>query len=197
YFITFLQLNALCQAKKSILHINATRPPIQVHPPVNRVPQGFFDGVSSSHLSAQSHTHSSALSSSTLLERLFHRSHDTSPSSPLDWARNFLTRHGQSGEGTELQGRGSAVVEVPYAKGKRRNACAREKRKRLLPLKNPASGSSQPPKPDVAKPPLQAQAADPSSSTTPAIADATITTGWTLDSLLAPHLHQENPPKAN
>ncbi|KAG2343491.1 hypothetical protein BDR05DRAFT_1000102 [Suillus weaverae] len=67
---------------------------------------------------------------STFISRLFHRSpsdpHDTSPSSPLDWARNLLKRRGQSDEGTELQGDSSAVVEVPYAKGKRRNASARE-----------------------------------------------------------------------
>jgi hypothetical protein len=76
-----------------------------------------------SQFSAQIHTRSSALSSSTLLERFSHRSlsntHDTSPSSSLDWARNFSTRRGQSSEGTELQGRGPAVVEVPCAPGQR------------------------------------------------------------------------------
>ncbi|KAG2750529.1 WD40 repeat-like protein [Suillus brevipes Sb2] len=163
--------------------VNATRPPIQVRPPVNRVPQGFFDGVPPSHFSAQSHTRSSALAGTTFIGRLFGHSpsdaQDMSPSSPLDWVRNLLKQHRQSGEGTELQGRSLAVVEVPYAKGKRRNACAREKRKRPLPPKNTTAGSSHPPKPNIAKPPLQTQPADSSLSTTPAIADATITTGTT------------------
>ncbi|KAG2739291.1 hypothetical protein P692DRAFT_20756070, partial [Suillus brevipes Sb2] len=154
-----------------------------VRPPVNRVPQCFFNGVSPSHFSAQIHTRSSALLSSTLLERFSHRSlsntHDTSPSSSLDWARNFSTRRGQSSESTELQGRGPAVVEVPCAPGQRRNACAREKRKRLLPLKNPIAGSSHPPEPNVTDPSLQSQAADSSSSATPAIGDATTITGTT------------------
>ncbi|KIK33397.1 hypothetical protein CY34DRAFT_713152 [Suillus luteus UH-Slu-Lm8-n1] len=38
------------KAKKSTFHVNATRPPIQVRPPVNRVPQGFFDEVPPSHV---------------------------------------------------------------------------------------------------------------------------------------------------
>jgi hypothetical protein len=62
-----------------------------------------------------------------LLGRLFHRSpsniHDTSPSSPLDWARNILSSkpfgRGQSCEGTKLQGRSPvAVVKVLYVKAK-------------------------------------------------------------------------------
>jgi hypothetical protein len=44
---------------------------------------------------------------------------DTSPSYSLDWVRNILKQHGQSGEGTEMQGRSATAVEVPYAKGKR------------------------------------------------------------------------------
>ncbi|KAG2739657.1 WD40 repeat-like protein [Suillus brevipes Sb2] len=167
------------KAKKSALQVNATHPPIQVRPPVNRVPQGFFDGVPPSHSSARSRV--STPPGTTFIGRLFGRSssdaQDTSPSSPLDWVRNLQKQHRQSGEGIELQGRSPAAVEVPYAKGKRRNACAREKRKRLLPLKNPTAGSSQPPKLNVVKPSSQPQAADSSSSTTPAIGVATTTTG--------------------
>jgi hypothetical protein len=44
---------------------------------------------------------------------------DMSPSSSLDWVRNLLKQHRQSGEGSELPGRSPASVEVPYAKGKR------------------------------------------------------------------------------
>ncbi|KAG2738089.1 WD40 repeat-like protein [Suillus brevipes Sb2] len=171
------------KAKKSTLHVNATRPPIQVRPPVNRVPRGFFDGVPPSHSSARSRPHSSALPGSTLLSRLFGHSpsdaHDTSPFSPLDWARNLLKPRRQSVEQIELQGRSPQVIEVPCAPGQLRNACAREKRKRPLPPKNTTAGSSHPPKSNVAKPPLQIQAAGSSSSTTPAIADATVTTGTT------------------
>ncbi|KAG2739293.1 WD40 repeat-like protein [Suillus brevipes Sb2] len=168
--------------KHTFYQSNAIRHPIQLRPPPHRVPQGFFNGAPPSHLSAQSRPHSSALSGSTLLERLFRRSpsntHDTSPSSPPDWAHNLLRWRGQSGKVTELGGCTPAVMEVPYAKGKRRNACAREKRKRPLPPKNTTAGSSHLSKPNVAQPPLQPQAAD-SSSTTHAIGDATITTGTT------------------
>ncbi|KAG2335351.1 hypothetical protein BDR05DRAFT_993543 [Suillus weaverae] len=135
--------------------------------------------------SARSHPHSSAPHGSTFLDRLFHRSpsHDTSPSSPLDWACNLLKRHGHSGEGTELQGRSPAVVEVPYAKGKRRNASAREvafakQKQKMKPLcsKNSTAGSSQPTKPNAAKPSSQPQPAD---SSTPVFGDNSAATGST------------------
>ncbi|KAG2747301.1 hypothetical protein P692DRAFT_20737822, partial [Suillus brevipes Sb2] len=154
-----------------------------VHPPVNRVPQGFFDGVPPSHSSARSHP--STPPGTTFLSRLFgHSPSDTQDISPsLDWGRNLLKRHRQRGEGIELQGSRPAVVEVPYAKGKRRNASAREvalakQKQKMKPLysKNSTAGSSQPPKPDVAKPSSQPQAADSSSSTTPAVGNATSAT---------------------
>ncbi|KAG1839338.1 hypothetical protein DFJ58DRAFT_109209 [Suillus subalutaceus] len=140
--------------------------------------------------SSRSRPHSSAHPGGTFLTRLFHRSpsdtHDTSLSSPLDWARNLLRPRGQSDEGTELQGRSPTVVEVPYAQGKRRNACAREKRKKLLlPLKNSTASSSQPPKPNTTQqsgtatqtqPSLQPQPAGSNSSTTPAVGDNTAAT---------------------
>ncbi|KAG2746040.1 WD40 repeat-like protein [Suillus brevipes Sb2] len=172
------------------LLMNATRPPIQARPPVNRVPQGFFDGVPPSHSSARSRPRSSGLPGSAFLSRLFHRNpsyvHETLPSYPPNSARNIFKRHRQNGEQIELQGRSPAVVEVPYAKGKRRNASAREvalakQKQKMKPLysKNSTAGSSQPPKPNVAKPSSQPQAAGSSSSVTPAIGDATTTTGAT------------------
>ncbi|KIK31737.1 hypothetical protein CY34DRAFT_19620, partial [Suillus luteus UH-Slu-Lm8-n1] len=159
-----------------------------VRPPVNRVPRGFFDGVPPSHSSAQNRPRSSALPGTTFIGHLFGHSpsgvYETSPSSPPGWARGILNRHRQSGECIELGGRRPAVVEVPYAKGKRRNASAREvalakQKQKMKPLysKNSTAGSSQPPKPNVAKPSSQPQAADSSSSAIPAIGDATTTTG--------------------
>jgi hypothetical protein len=83
-----------------------------------------------------------------------------------------------------LQGHTSSpvVVRVPCAKGKRRNASAREvalakqkqkQKAKLLYSKNSTSGGSQPPKPNVIQTSLQPQAADSSLSTTPAAGDAT------------------------
>ncbi|KAG2754395.1 WD40 repeat-like protein [Suillus brevipes Sb2] len=169
--------------------VNATRPPIQVHPPVNRVPQGFFDGVPPSHSSARSRL--STPPGTTFLGRLFGQSPSDahkSPSSPLEWARNLLKPWRQSGEQIELQGRSPAVVEVPYAKGKRRNASAGERRKRPLPWQNAAASSSRPPKPNATQqsgtatqtqPSLQPQPATSNSSTTPAVGDNAAATSST------------------
>jgi hypothetical protein len=177
------------KANKSALRANATRPPVQRRPPAYQVPHGFFDEVSPAYSSAHGRSHSSEPPRSTLLRRLFHRdhssssAHDTSLSTLIDWARNFFKPRWQSGEGIELQGRSPSIVEVPYAKGKPRNACAREKRKKiLLPLKNTTAGSSQPSKPDVTQPSLQPQAADFSLSTTPATGDAVAATTSTIPS---------------
>ncbi|KAG2754420.1 WD40 repeat-like protein [Suillus brevipes Sb2] len=172
--------------------VNATRPPIQVHPPVNRVPQSFFDGVPPSNSSARNRPRSSALPASTLLSRLFHRNpsdvHETPPSSPLDWSRNLLKPRRQSGEQIELHGRSPPVVEVPYAKGKRRNASAGERRKTPLPWQNAAASSSRPPKLNATQqsgtatqtqPSLQPQPATSNSSTTPAVGDNAAATSST------------------
>jgi WD40 repeat protein len=171
------------KASKSALHDNATRPPIQQPPPACWVPHGFFDRVPPAH--------SSALQETTLLRRFFHRSPSstqyTSPFSPLDWARNLFKPRTQSGEVIELQGHSPVVVKVPYAKGKRRNASAREvalakqkqkQKAKLLHLKNSAASSSRPPKPNVIQPSSQPQAAD-SSFTTPATGDYTAATTLT------------------
>ncbi|KAG1873485.1 hypothetical protein C8R48DRAFT_759976 [Suillus tomentosus] len=91
---------------------------------------------------------------------------------------------GRSGEGTELQGR-SPAVKVPHAKGKRRNASAREvafaKKKQKQKTKPSHSkistaGSPQPPKPNITKPSSQLRTAGSSLSTTPAAGDATAAT---------------------
>ncbi|KAG2739660.1 hypothetical protein P692DRAFT_20915376, partial [Suillus brevipes Sb2] len=163
-----------------------------IRPPVNRVPQGFFDGVPPSHSSARSRPRSSALPGSTFLTRLFHHSpsdvHEMSSSSPPDWARNLLKRHRQNGEGIGLQGRSPAVVDVPYAKGKRRNASAGERRKKPLPWQNAAASSSRPPKPNATQqsgtatqtqPSLQPQPAVSNPSTTPAVGDNAAATSST------------------
>ncbi|KAG2047257.1 WD40 repeat-like protein [Suillus hirtellus] len=171
--------------KLALVHASAKRPLVQRRPPTDRIPQGFFDGVPPD----PSHN-SSEPPGSTFLGRLFHRNrssssaHATSPSSPLDWARNILKQRGRSGEGTELQGR-SPAVEVPYAKGKRRNASAREvafaKQKQKQKTKPSHSmistaGSPQPPKPNIANPSSQPQTADSPLSTTPAAGDDTAAT---------------------
>jgi hypothetical protein len=179
------------KANKSAHHTNATRPPVQRRPPACQVPHGFFDGVSPAYSSARSRPHSSELPRSTLLRRLFHRdnssssAYDTSLSTPIDWARNLFKPRRQSGEGIDLQGRSHSVVDVPYAKGKRRNASAREvalakqkqkQKAKLLHSKNSAACSSQPPKANVIQPSSQPQTADSSLSTTPANDDSTAAT---------------------
>ncbi|KAG1850035.1 hypothetical protein C8R48DRAFT_381493 [Suillus tomentosus] len=154
------------KANQSVLDTNATQLPAQRRPPAYRVPQGFFDGVppNRSHSSARN---SSASPGSTLLSRLFHRNRSPSSglatplSSPLDRARNTLKRRRQPSP---------AVVEVPYAPGLRRNACAREKRKKLFPARIPSASNSQPQNPNVTQSSSQPHA---SSSTTPPVGDAT------------------------
>lgn len=144
-------------AKKLALPSNATPRSVQQRAPAHPVPHDFFDAVppERSHSSTRRRSHSSVQPGSTFLTRLFHcnpsDNHDTSSlSSPLDWARNLLKPRRQSGENTELQRCSPTVVEVPCAPGKRRNACAREKRKKLLlPMKNPTASSSQSPKPNT------------------------------------------------
>ncbi|KAG1853799.1 WD40-repeat-containing domain protein [Suillus tomentosus] len=88
---------------------------------------GFFDGSppNRSHSSARRRAASSVSPGSRLLGRLFHRNRSPSGaratplSSPLDWTRNILKQRRQRGEGIEFQGPNPAIVEVPYAKGKR------------------------------------------------------------------------------
>lgn len=133
---------------------------------------GFFDG-DHSQFSARSHPHSSAPPDSTFLGRLFYRNpsdaHDTSPSSPLDWAQNLLKPHRQIGEEIELQGRNPAAVEVPCVGANtetlRRRRLRSQNRNKIKPLHSKESTTGSP-KLNVAKPSSQSQAADSSPSTT-------------------------------
>ncbi|KAG1839333.1 WD40-repeat-containing domain protein [Suillus subalutaceus] len=147
------------KVKKSVLHADATR-----RPPAYRIPQGFFDGIPSHHKAVPTPQH-------IQVARFLPACSTAVPLIPMIR--------------TELQGRSPTVLEVPYAKGKRRNACAREKRKRLLPLKNPTASSSQLPKPNAipqsgtatqTQPSLQPQPAVSNSSATPAVGDNTAAT---------------------
>ncbi|KAG2757645.1 WD40 repeat-like protein [Suillus brevipes Sb2] len=144
---------------------------------------GLDDLLSDPKSSALHHSRSSAPSGSTFLGRLFTPSpsdtRDTSPS--LDWGRNLLKRHRQSGEGIESQGSRPAVLEVPYAKGKRN-------RKRPLPWQKPAASNSRPPKSTQqsgtgtqtpSQSPLQPRPAASNSSTTPVVGDNAAATSST------------------
>ncbi|KAG2050531.1 WD40 repeat-like protein [Suillus hirtellus] len=134
--VTKAGLDDLLLNSKAILDTSATQPPVQRSPPGHRPPQDFFDGVlpNRSYSSARRRSHSSASPGSTLLGRLFHHDHSPSSrrytplSSPLDWARNILKQRKQTSP---------AVVEVPCAPGLRRNACAREKRKKTISSEDP------------------------------------------------------------
>jgi WD40 repeat protein len=151
----------LDQHDKSLLVADATqrlvRQPIKVS---NRVPHGFFDGAPHpAHSSARLDPHGTPPRL-----RIFH------------WARDLFSAR-PSGADIELHERPSAVVDAPYAKGKRRNASARERRMVIIPLKskNPTASTSCPPNGNAtqssgaAQPqsPLQPQAAVSTPSTTP------------------------------
>lgn len=122
-----------CNKSESVFAVgNAARRPVSQPIRVsNRIPQGFFDDtLNPAHFSTRHHLHSLLPPShgSTLRIRFLssfrtiHRDvHDTpSRPRPFQWVRNRLS----SSVDIELPGRLSAVVDVPYAKGKRRNACA-------------------------------------------------------------------------
>ncbi|KAG2060735.1 WD40 repeat-like protein [Suillus hirtellus] len=179
---------------KSILAADATRRPIRqpITVPQRRMHQGFFDDLPDrAHVSARPRLHPRSWGShvSTLGSRfssLFRPTHsDTHDASsrprPFHWVRNRLSAR-QSGEDIELHAHPSAVVDVPYAKGKRRNACAREKRMKIIPLKpgNPAASTAFPPNSNTTQhsngstqaQSSQAQAAA-STSTAPPTANAT------------------------
>ncbi|KAG1844609.1 hypothetical protein DFJ58DRAFT_747589 [Suillus subalutaceus] len=74
--------------------------------------------------------------------------HDAPSHSLFQWARNVFSGRPSSAQ-IELHERRQAVVNVPYAKGKRRNACAREKRRPAL--KIPTASSSRLPNGNVTK----------------------------------------------
>lgn len=117
------------------------------------VPSGFFnDTPNRAHLAPP--PRSVVLPHEiSLLDRfhsLFHPTQSNAPSRsrPFSWDRKFLFKrqHSQSGADIELQEHRSAVAEVPLAKGKRRNASAREKRRTFRSNSNNLHvGSSRPP----------------------------------------------------
>ncbi|KAG1905058.1 quinon protein alcohol dehydrogenase-like superfamily [Suillus fuscotomentosus] len=128
---------------KPVLAADATPRPVRqpIIVPQRRVPHGFFDDLPDR---AQHASHPS-----TLRDRLFSLFytdvHDTSSRPrPFHWVR--LSGR-PTGEDIELCERASGVVNVPYAKGKRRNASARERRMKIPPLKpgNSAARASLPP----------------------------------------------------
>ncbi|KAG2740984.1 WD40 repeat-like protein [Suillus brevipes Sb2] len=170
----------LDQPNKSLLVADATRRPVRQPIKVSpRIPRGFFDDTP--HPSARLHSlsspsHRSLRSRLLSLFRPTHAdTHDTpSRPRPFHWVRNRLSAR-PSGADIELHERPSAEVSVPYAKGKRRNASARERRKPIM--KRPTASSSHPPNTTVAQQSsgtaqaqsssqTQAQAAIPTSSTT-------------------------------
>lgn len=89
----------------------------------------------------------------SLFRPMHHDAHN-SPSRPFHWFRTRLF-DGPSGPDIELHERPSAVVDVPYARGKRRNASARERRTPIL--KNPTAGSSRHPNSTVTQNSSQTQ----------------------------------------
>ncbi|KAG1895447.1 uncharacterized protein F5891DRAFT_1058487, partial [Suillus fuscotomentosus] len=119
----------------------------QIIIPQRRVPHGFFDDLPD----RARHPQSWASHVSTLCDRfssLFYPdAHDTSSRPrPFHWVRSRLSGR-PTDEDIQLREGPSAVVDVPYAKGKRRNACARERRMKIIPLKpgNSAASTSRPP----------------------------------------------------
>lgn len=111
------------RSDEKLVHMaSATRRPVQLLE-TNRVPRGFFDGQPHhAHLSARPDAHDTSSK-----PRLFH------------WVQKFLPTRPNGAQIEPCD----PVVDVPYAKGKRRNASAREKRK-PIPKKYTAS-SSRPP----------------------------------------------------
>ncbi|KAG1837780.1 WD40-repeat-containing domain protein [Suillus subalutaceus] len=160
----------LDQHDKSLLVADATQHPVRQPIKVsNRVPQGFFDD-----------TPHRARSSARL-------DPNNTPSRPriFHWVRNLFSARLSNAE-IELRERGSAVVDVPYAKGKRRNASARERRMIIIPLKSkkPAASTSCRPNNNTtqqstgaaAQTSLQTQAAVSTSSTALPVANTTLHT---------------------
>jgi WD40 repeat protein len=168
----------LDQRDKSLLAADATRRPVRQPIKVSlRVPQGFFNDTNHANSFASHHLHllSSPSHRSTLRNRflslfrpIHSDAHDTlSRPRPFHWVRNRLFAR-PSGADIELQERPSAEVDVPYAKGKRRNASAREKRRRIL--KIPTASTSRPPNSNATQQSsgaAQAQVAVSTSSTDP------------------------------
>ncbi|KIK38237.1 hypothetical protein CY34DRAFT_809581 [Suillus luteus UH-Slu-Lm8-n1] len=125
----------LDQPDKSLFAADAARHPIRQPIKVSpRIPRGFFDDTP--YLSARPNSLLSHRSLHSRLLSLFRPiqsdAHDTSSRPrPFHWVRNRLSAR-PSGADIALHDRSSAEVVVPYAKGKRRNASARERRKPIM-----------------------------------------------------------------
>ncbi|KAG2158930.1 WD40-repeat-containing domain protein [Suillus bovinus] len=118
----------------------------------HRLPRGFFgDTPNPAHSSARNSLHPSPQSHGSTLRSRFLSLFRPTPSDARDtlsrarhfhWARNHLPARTSSVD-IELPECFSAVVDAPCARGKRRTACARERRTPLIP-KNTIAGSSRP-----------------------------------------------------
>ncbi|KAG1836368.1 hypothetical protein DFJ58DRAFT_749823 [Suillus subalutaceus] len=125
---------------ESLLAADATRRPV-------RQPIKVANWSSAPHHlhSRSSPSHGSTLRSRflSLFRTIHYNVHDTpSRPRPFHWVRNRLFAK-PSGADIELHEHPSAVIDVPCAKGKRRNASARERRRLIL--KIPTAGSLPPP----------------------------------------------------
>ncbi|KAG1777214.1 quinon protein alcohol dehydrogenase-like superfamily [Suillus placidus] len=169
YFCLFLiPISVLCRADATRRPVrpfdfsaDATPRPVRkpIKVPQRQVLQGFFDGLPDrAHVSARHRLHPRSWAShvSTLsgqLSSLFRPdAHDTSSRPrPFHWVRNRLSARPSNAD-IELHKHRSTVVDVPYAKGKRRDASAREKRRRIpLKSKKPAASASRPPNSNTAQ----------------------------------------------
>ncbi|KAG2740990.1 WD40 repeat-like protein [Suillus brevipes Sb2] len=168
----------LDQPDKSLLAAaDATQCPVRR--PINvsqRIPRGFFDDTPHSSKcphSLPSPSHSSLHSRLLSFFRPTHPdAHDTpSRPHPFHWVRNCLSAR-PSGADIELHERPSALVAVPYAKGKRRNASARERRKPIM--QRPTASSSRPPNTTVAQ-----QSSDAAQTQSSSQANAAVSTSTT------------------
>lgn len=148
-------------SKLALATINATRRPVQSIKVSNRVPRGFFDDSPHPHRSVRPDPH------------------DAPSQSVFQWARNIFSGRPSSAQ-IEPHKHGSAV---PYAKGKRRNASAREKRRPAL--KMATASSSRPPNSNAtqqssgaaqAQSSSQPQAAASTSTAPPVVANTTSST---------------------
>ncbi|KIK35434.1 hypothetical protein CY34DRAFT_812149 [Suillus luteus UH-Slu-Lm8-n1] len=125
--------------------INVMRRPVQPIRVLNRVPQRFFDGSP-----LPNRAHRSARDPNDTPHRLF------------QWARDIFSGAPSSAQ-IEPHGDCSALVDVPYAKGKRRNASARERRRPTL-----THATQQPRSASTAQ--AQSQAAASTSTAPPVVA---------------------------
>ncbi|KAG2028919.1 quinon protein alcohol dehydrogenase-like superfamily [Suillus americanus] len=148
-------------SKLALATINATRRPVQPIKVSNRVPRGVFDDSPHPHRSVRPDPH------------------DAPSQSVFQWARNIFSGRPSSAQ-IEPHKHGSAV---PYAKGKRRNASAREKRRPAL--KIATASSSRPPNSNAtqqssgaaqAQSSSQPQAAASTSTAPPVVANTTSST---------------------